>query len=96
MAFLAAFRNRELIRAAAAVEAAPLGPPPENDPLHWFSVYVASAAKSSAARPIDRAVNLLRQAKIPVTVKKLGETPRYLDARELDELARWIDTLDRI
>jgi hypothetical protein len=29
-------------------------------------------------------------------VKKLGTTPRYLNAAELAELARWIDTLDRI
>ena len=34
--------------------------------------------------------------KIPVTVKNLGDVPRYLNAEELAELARWIDTLDRI
>jgi serine protease Do len=96
MAFLAGFRNREFIRAVAAVEAAPLGSPPENDALHWLSVYVAWAGKSPAASSVDRALYALRRAKIPVTEKKLGETPRYLDAQELAELARWIDTLDRI
>ena len=28
--------------------------------------------------------------------KKLGDEPRYLNAEELSELARWIDMLDRI
>ena len=47
LAFLAAFRNREVIRAVAAVEAAPRGQPPENDPLHRLAVYVAAAASRS-------------------------------------------------
>jgi len=34
--------------------------------------------------------------KVPVTLKDLGEQPRYLNADELAELARWIDMLDRI
>ena len=38
----------------------------------------------------------MRKAKIPVTVKNLGDVPRYLNAEELAELVRWIDTLDRI
>ena len=96
MAYLAGFRSRDFIRAVAAVEAAAIGPPPENDALHWLSVYVASAGKSSAARSIERGLAALRHARIPVTVKKLGDTPRYLNADELAELARWIDTLDRI
>ena len=55
MAFLACFRNREFIRAVAAVEAAPMGSPPENDALHWLSVYVAWAGKSPAASSVERA-----------------------------------------
>ncbi len=38
----------------------------------------------------------MRSDEIPVVVKNLGATPRYLNAAELAELARWIDTLDRI
>ena len=54
MAFLAAFHNREAIRAVAAVEAAPVGPPPENDPLHRLAVYLAWG-REVACRPPDRA-----------------------------------------
>ncbi len=85
-----------MIRAVAAVEAAPLTPPPENDPAHRLAVYVASAAKSPFAKLIELAVATMRQEKIPVVVKSLGATPRYLNAAELAELVRWIDTLDRI
>jgi serine protease Do len=96
MAFLAAFHNREAIRAVAAVEAAPVGPPPENDPLHRLAVYLAWGHNSPAARPIGQAAAALRRMKIPVTAKSLDEMPRYLNADELSQLARWIDMLDRI
>jgi serine protease Do len=96
VAFASAFHNRESIRAVAAVEAAPMVPPPENDPSHRLAVYIASAAKSPAAVPIKAAVAAMRQMKIPVVVKTLGATPRPLNDAELAELVRWIDTLDRI
>jgi serine protease Do len=96
LAFMAAFRNHAAIRAVAAVEAAPTGRPPENDPLHRLAVYVASAGTSQAAKAIQRATAAMRKMRIPVVVKDLGDTPRYLNAEELAELVRWIDTLDRI
>ena len=96
IALLSAFNNRESIRAVAAVEAAPLTPPLENEPLHRLAIYVASAAKSPWAAAIERAVATMRQMKFPVVVKKLGTASRDLNAAELAELLRWIDTLDRI
>ena len=96
MAFLAAFRNRDAIRAVAAVEAAPLGPPPETIRcIGWRSMSAASD-KSPKSRAIAKAVAAIREKKIPVIVKKLGDIPRYLHADELADLARWIDSLDRI
>jgi serine protease Do len=96
LAYMAAFRNREMIRAVAAVEALPTGQAPENEPTYRLAVYSATAAKSRLARPAEAAVAALRKLKIPVTVKDLGELPRYLNPEELAELMRWIDTLDRI
>jgi serine protease Do len=96
LAFLSAFHNRDAIRAVAAVEAAPPGSAPDNDPLHRLAVYVASARKSPSAVQMQRAVQGMREMRIPVVVKSLGATPRYLSAAELAELVRWIDTLDRI
>ena len=47
-------------------------------------------------RRSQSAVKAMREMKIPVVVKSLGATPRYLNAAELAELVRWIDTLDRM
>jgi serine protease Do len=96
VAFLSAFHNRELLRGVAVVEASPLGAPPDNDPAHRLAIYMATASKSPLAAPVADAVTMLRQMKYPVVVKKLAATPRYLNAAELGELLRWIDTLDRI
>ena len=96
LAFLSAFQNRNVIRAVAAVEAAPMSPPPANDPSHRLAIYIASSAKSPVAGAIKASVTAMREMKIPVVTKSLGPTPRYLNASELAELVRWIDMLDRI
>jgi serine protease Do len=96
LAFLSAFHNRDVIRAVAVVEATPMGPAPENDPPHRLAVYVATAGKSPLAAGVQASVKTMREMKIPVVVKSLSATPRYLSVAELGELVRWIDTLDRI
>ena len=97
LAFLAGFRNREMIRGrgrrGGGARGRAAGERPACDRL---AVYLATAGKSRVARPVELAVAAMRQEKIPVTVKNLGEVPRYLNAEELAELVRWIDTLDRI
>ena len=96
MAFLAAFRNREAFRAVAAVEALMMGQPPSNEPIHRLAIYIASAGKSRLAGPIKQFSAALEKMKYPVTLKNLGDTPRYLNDEELAQLVRWIDMLDRI
>lgn len=96
LALVTALRYREVIRGVAVVEASPQAEPPENDVMNRLAMYLASADKSPAARPIELWRAGLRQEKIPVTVKNLGDVSRYLDGEELAELARWIDMLDRI
>ena len=96
LACLLAFRNREFLSAAAVIDAAPMGQPPDNDPLHRLAMYVATAEKSPQAAATARLVAQLRAKKIPVTLKSLGDRPRDLSGDELAELARWIDMLDRI
>ena len=76
LAFLSAFNHRESIRAVAAVEAVPITPLPENEPLRRLAVYVASSAKSLLAAAITSAVTRLREMKFPVVVKKLGTAAR--------------------
>jgi len=96
LAYLVAFRERDRVRAVAAVDA-PLGDrPPEYDPDQPLAVYAATSGESPFAGVVDEGLALLRAGNYPVTVKPLGEEPRPLAADELAELARWIDMLDRI
>jgi serine protease Do len=98
MAYLVGFEHVDRIRAIAAVDAAP--PPrtkiPDSDPINTLAFYLGMAEKSPAASAVKSLVAKLQAAKLPVTQKSLGEQPRDLSADELAELARWIDTLDRI
>jgi len=96
LACMVAFSNRELVRAVAIVDAPVAARPPENDPLHRLAIYVTVAKKSRHAAAVKAATKRLREMKVPVTVKDLGEEPRYLNDDELSELVRWIDMLDRI
>ena len=96
LASLVALRSREIIRAMAVVDAPMTVIPPENDPQYRFAVYIATSEKSPAARSIEKVLTMLREMNIPLTEKKLGDEPRYLNSEELAELARWIDMLDRI
>jgi S1-C subfamily serine protease/predicted esterase len=98
MAYLVGFEHVDRIRAIAAVDSAP--PPrakvPDADPINTLAFYLATAEKSPAAAGIKALIAKLEAAKLPVTQHSLGEQPRQLSADELAELARWIDTLDRI
>ena len=60
--------------------------------MHRLAFYVADAAKNPTATVIEAGVERLREAKFPVTVKELGEQPRYLDAARLGGLM----SLDRL
>jgi serine protease Do len=96
VAVLAGFRYAQLVRGVAAVDAPAEGRIPETDPAHRLAFYMATAAKSRAASLIRQSISQLRQMRYPVTTKDLGPEPRDLNADEVAELARWIDTLDRI
>jgi serine protease Do len=96
LAFLVALRHPDAIRAVAAVEPPMVPRPPDADPVHPLSVYLATAEKSPQAAVVRRGVKLLRDMKYPVTLVSLGQEPRYLSAEDLEQLVRWIDTLDRI
>ena len=89
-------RYMDDFRAWAAVDAPLAGPPPEVDPAHRFAVYMAAAKKSRQAKAVEASLEKIRAQSIPLTVKKLGDNPRPLKTEELEELARWVDMLDRM
>ncbi|MFN0016896.1 MAG: PDZ domain-containing protein [Pirellulaceae bacterium] len=98
LAFLVGIQHTDRIRAIVAIDAAPLARSavPENDPLVRLAFYFGSSDKSPSAAGIKAASERLKAMKYPVTSKALGDAPRDLNSAELAELARWIDTLDRI
>lgn len=107
IAFMVTLSSRGLVKAAAVVDAPlpMLVPVPETDPTTHLAFYITTAAKSSSAAQIEASIAKLRSLKHPVTVKnldagggvqKLNVEARYLNDAELEELVRWIDTLDRI
>ncbi len=96
LALLSAFRSRELIRAAAVLDAGSLLAPPEIDPAHRLAVYLGTAKSSMQAQLIKITLARLKAAKVPVTEKDLGKDARDLTPPEVAELVRWIDMLDRI
>ena len=96
VALAAGFRYPQVVRAVVAADAPWEGEIPEPDPAHRLAFYLASSAKSGAAKAIGQSIAGLRQQHYPVIVKDLGSEPREWNAAETAELARWIDSLDRM
>jgi serine protease Do len=98
MAYLFALANREVVHGVAAIGAAlPAGAQvPANDPMLRMAFYIAEPQKDPLKSQIKATIDHFRSEKYPVTEKDLGPAPRSLSADELSELARWIDSLDRI
>ncbi|HBO43307.1 MAG TPA: hypothetical protein DD670_05120 [Planctomycetaceae bacterium] len=96
LASLVAFRHRDLVRAVAAVDAPLPGHPPAAEPIHPLAFYLCTAEKSPRAASIRRSIKALGEARLPVEQQSIGAAPRYLLPAEVERLAKWIDTLDRI
>ena len=86
-----------LIRAVAVVDAPLPGRTkvPQVDPLNRLAVYSARAEQARLGDRIDATIRQFRDRKHPVTTVDLGTEVRYLNAAELEQLASWIDSLDR-
>ncbi len=96
MALLAASQNRDAVRGIGLIDAPPPGRIAPNEPLQRLAFYVAHSEKSRHAAAVAPAVERLREAKYPVTLKHLGEAPRPLTPDERAEFSRWVDALDRL
>jgi hypothetical protein len=68
---------------------------PPNDPMLRLAFYIGQPSKDRLKSQIETTAAHLREAKYPVTLKDLGPAPRPLSSAELDDLARWLDSLDR-
>lgn len=98
MAYAVALSRPDDVRGVAAVDS-PLprrAQIPETDPVNRLAFYTTLSTKGDSAPLVEAGIKRLRALKYPVVVQELGEQGRYLTAGELEALARWIDTLDRL
>ncbi|MAR13687.1 MAG: hypothetical protein CL681_27405 [Blastopirellula sp.] len=95
IAFVTTFGNRDLVRGVAAVGATVPARtrPPANDPAQRLAIYMANASKSRLAARNQAVVKALREMRYPVVTR---EAEKYLSEEQVDELLRWVDSLDRI
>jgi serine protease Do len=96
--YLVAFGNLDIVRGLSTVDA-PLPrrvAAPDSDPMQRFAFCFWTASESQFAERITAAIKALDKKKLPVSVRDLGKSPRVLSEVEIGELARWVDSLDRI
>ena len=97
LAYLFAFRNRELTRAVVAVDAAIPARLrlPDTDPVYPLAILTTQVPGSRTAERVEQTTQQMRDMKYPVTVLPL-DAARALNEQELGQVVRWIDMLDRI
>jgi serine protease Do len=96
MAYLVGATSRDIVRGVAAIDTplprVPLG---ETDPVQRLAFLVGYATKTDTTPAVQAGIARLRALKFSVSEMQLGEQARYLTAEELDQLVRWMDSLDR-
>jgi serine protease Do len=96
-ATLLAFENHEQVRGLALASSVLAVAPPEVDPNYPFRFFFSVGQGDRAEEILNHRLEILHEMKYAVTVQKApGRERGYLDAEEVAELARWIDSLDRI
>jgi poly(3-hydroxybutyrate) depolymerase len=97
MAWLLALSSRDILRGVATT-AAPLPRQvrvPENEPAQRLAVFAGFSGDESTAAQIAQGLEKLDDAGYPVTMITNRDRSGRLSDEEREELARWIDTLDR-
>jgi serine protease Do len=91
------FEHHEQVRGLALASSVLQIPPPEAHPSYPFRFFFSIGQGDRIEEILNRRVEVLHEMKYAVTVQKTTARERdYLDADEVAELARWIDSLDRI
>lgn len=101
MAYYLGFQARSLFRGVAPVGAALRGNPREKVPTQPLSFFLAYGSKDPVKPAVEETRDKLRQLKYPVINREvMNMGVEYIDGRAgvptLEELIRWLDTLDRL
>jgi poly(3-hydroxybutyrate) depolymerase len=97
MAFYLGFHSRNVVRGVAVTGAALTIQPPDNLPSQRLSFFVVAGDKDPLAKSIMETKPKLAKRKFSVVYREIPDMGRqYLDAQTLEEIIRWIDSLDRL
>jgi serine protease Do len=101
MAFALGFRSRGLFRGVATTGAALTGNPRDKTPGQPLSFFVVVGDKDPQREAVKETTGKLKDKKYPVIYREIKDMGRqYLDGRlgidTLEEIARWIDSFDRM
>jgi serine protease Do len=101
MAFSLGFRSRGVFRGVATTGTALTGNPRDKTPGQPLSFFVIVGDKDPLLDSVKETNSKLKERKYPVIFREIKNMGRqYIDGRDgidtLEEVARWIDSLDRI
>ena len=98
VAYMLGMNHRDLFRAIAVVDASfpSRFTVPPVEPVQRIAIYTSEFEASPLQPRIRLSIERLKAQEYPVTARPLGDQPRYLNDGELEQLVRWIDSLDRI
>jgi serine protease Do len=97
MAYLLALPNREVFTGIAAT-LAPLPRQvrvPDSEPAQRIAIYAGLPADAGQSAELKQGLQKIATAGYPITMATIADAAGKLSAKECDDLARWIDTLDR-
>jgi S1-C subfamily serine protease len=97
LAFYLGFHNRDTFRGVATTGAVLANQVKEKLPTQPLSFYIIAGGKDPLAKSIAESKVKLSEAKYPVIYREIPDMgAQYLDLETLEELVRWIDTMDRL
>jgi serine protease Do len=96
MAFYLGFNARDLIRGVATTSAVLANQPKDNVASQRLSFFIVAGGQDPLLAGIQESRTRLTAHKYPVVYREIAERGhQYLDTPTLQELIRWIDSLDR-
>jgi poly(3-hydroxybutyrate) depolymerase len=97
MAYLLALVSRDLFTGVASSAAAlpRTVDPPSAQPTTRLAVFAGLPVDPSRLAQVQLGIKKLREAGYPVTAATVGNSDGTLSAADREQLARWIDSLDR-
>lgn len=97
MGWLVAMKHREIVRGVVVTGAPFIGQAPDNEPEFRQQFFFVCGETDKNLPKVKASVTGLRKLKFPVTFRTItGLAAKYPGEDAIDEIGRWVDSLDRI